>query len=343
MGMSMANFRLAAATLSLVFAGLASGCASRADRVADRPSAESSAEAIAPTGYGCSTADVFGAEPGAPVHQVASLGNVRAILTGTSTDHGGQAGGISEGFLTITTADRTTRTLPITAPAGTRDTALSVIDADNGATSDDADDDAGSLCVVRFTPGGAPVVMVALTTGGAHCCAVLRAVPTAASEPTADHDFGNYAPTIRRDPNASLLVSADNAFAYAFSSFAGSNPPIKLFTFSSGSFIDVTRAHPALVQADLASHWAAFSDSSNPEPLGALAGWAADKCLLDPSRTAPDMWSMLDKLNAAGGLTSSIGLPSGTGFIAAVRALLSKDPYCEPPRSSASSSIPGNA
>ena len=73
----------------------------------------------------------------------------------------------------------------------------------------------------------------------------------------------------RRGP---LLVSADNAFAYQFGSFAGSGPPIQLFTWNGIAFADVTRQHLDLVADDAQNYLALFNDPTQPEKLGFLAG-----------------------------------------------------------------------
>jgi hypothetical protein len=248
-------------------------------------------------------------------------------LTGTSIENSDQPNGLSGGALTITASGKQIVQLPIAPPAGSDATDLDVIG--NGSSTSD---DAGSLCLVRFTAGGPAIAFVALTTGGAHCCTVLRAVPAdeSADVPAVDHDFGNYGPAVRTTERGPVLVSADNAFAYAFSSFAGSDPPVQVYTFRAGAYVDVTREHPTLVQADLADHWKLYNDPSSVERLGILAGWVADKCLLDPARTAADAWAFADQQRAAGALTAPAGWPSGADFVAALQKLLDDAGYCTP-------------
>lgn len=261
------------------------------------------------------------------MQQSAALGDVTATLTGTSVENSEQPNGLSGGALTIRASGTQIVRLPIAPPAGSDATDLDIIG--NGSSNMD---DAGSLCLVRFTAGGPAIAFVALTSGGAHCCTVLRAVQAVAPpDATAvDHDFGNYGPSMRTTASGPVLVSADNSFAYAFGSFAGSYPPVQVYTFRDGAFADVTREHPRIVQADLADHWKLYTDPSTTEHLGILAGWVADECLLDPAKKAPDAWSFLDQQLAAGALTAPAGWPSGSDFITALHKLVDDDGYCAP-------------
>jgi hypothetical protein len=308
----------------LVFAfalGLLAGCGSSRTNTGSQPPPASA-------GFACSSAHVFTAAAGAPVHQSAALGDLTATLTGTSVESSGETDGLSGGVLTITASGQQIVRLPIAPPAGSDATDLDVI----GGAATASSDDAGSLCLIRFTSGGPAIAFVALTTGGAHCCTVLRAVPAAAATDAraVDHDFGNYGPAVRTTTTGPVLVSADNAFAYAFASFAGSYPPVQVYTFRAGAYADVTRENPSIVQADLADHWKLYNDPSSTERLGILAGWVADKCLLDPAKEADDAWAFVDQQRAAGTLTATAGWPSGADFIASLHKLLDDGGYCAP-------------
>jgi hypothetical protein len=286
----------------------------------------------AAAGFACTIADPYAATAEAAVRQAVTLGDTEAVLTGTSASNYGSANGLHDGVLTITTAGHAAVGLAIAPPANTVGVALGTIGVDGA-------DHRGSLCLVRFTPGSAPVALLAMTTGGAHCCTVIRAVQPASGDrapSTVDRDFGNYGALLRQDRSGPLIVTADDAFAYAFGSYAGSHPPIQILTVDNFAYVDVTRAHPDLVRADLDQHWKLYTDPTLTERLGVLAGWAADKCLLDPTKRAPDLWSFLDQQNAAGKLTAPSGWPSGSAFIAALHTLLVDRGYCVATAASAS-------
>ncbi len=172
-----------------------------------------------------------------------------------------------------------TVTVPVTAPASTPSVDLFIIETQAQESGSADVDSAGSLCLGRFSDGAAPVALLALTTGGAHCCFTVRTVPSVVGA-AVDHDFGNYSPWFRQTASGPLLVSADNAFAYQFGSFAGSGPPVQLFAWTGAALVDVTRQHLDLVADDAQNYLALFNDPTQPEKLGFLAGYLADECML---------------------------------------------------------------
>jgi hypothetical protein len=313
-----------AAALALI-----AGCASAAPTVAtgQPPATPPSASSLPdPAGYACSSADIFSQPVGVQVRQQVSLGDTTAVLTGTSASDGVEPSELRDGVLTITRTGHPTVTLPVTAPAGTPIVDLFILytQAQESGTDDET---AGSLCLGRFSDGAAPVALLALTTGGAHCCFTVRAVPSAGGA-AVDHEFGNYSPWFRQTANGPLLVSADNAFAYQFGSFAGSGPPIQLFNWNGTALTDVTREHLDLVADDAQNFLALFNDPSQPEKLGSLAGWVADECLLGKSSTA---WAFVDEQQQLG-LPEAADYAGAGGYPAALRTFLAAHGYCSDSR-----------
>jgi hypothetical protein len=308
-----------AAALTLI-----AGCASAASTVATQPArATPPSASAAPAGYACSSSDIFSQPVGAQVRQQVSLGDTTAVLTGTSASDGVDPSALHDGVLTITRARHPTVTLRVTAPAGTSVVDLFTIDTQ--AQRSNADDDtAGSLCLGRFSDGAAPVVLLALTTGGAHCCFSLRAV-SAAGGAAVDHDFGNYPPWFRETAAGPLLVSADNAFAYQFGSFAGSGPPVQLFAWGGSALVDVTRQHLDLVADDAQNYLALFNDPTQPEKLGSLAGWVADECLVGKSSAA---WAFVGEQLQLGHLVDPDDPAVAAGYEPALRKLVIAHAYC---------------
>ena len=276
------------------------GCASAAPTIATgRPPATppSASSSPAPAGYACSTADIFSQPVGVQVRQEVSLGDTTAVLTGTSASDGVEPSALRDGVLTITRAGATTVTLPVTPAPGSPVVDLFIIDTQ--AQESGADDEtAGSLCLGRFSDGAVPVALLALTTGGVHCCVTIRAIPSDGGA-AVDRGFGNYSPWFRQTASGPLLVSADNAFANQFGSFAGSGPPIQLFAWTGTAFSDVTRQHLDLVADDAQHYVALFNDPSQPEKLGSLAGYLADECVVGDAASA---WSFIDQQRQLGHL-----------------------------------------
>jgi hypothetical protein len=316
-----------AAALTLI-----AGCASAAPTLAGQPSATppSAAPPSAsswPAAYACSSADIFGQPVGVPVRQEVSLGDTTAVLTGTSASDGVEPSALRNGILTITHAGHATVTLPVTAPAGSPIVDLFILDTQVEQSSVDAQEAAGSLCLSRFRDGAAPVALLALTTGGAHCCVTVRAVPSDGGA-AVDRSFGNYSPWFRQTASGPVLVSADNAFAYQFGSFAGSGPPIQLFAWTGAAFADVTSQHLDLVADDAQNYLALFNDPSEPEKLGSLAGWVADECVLGQSSTA---WAFVDQQRQLGHLVDPTDPASAlavAGYEPALRQFVVAHDYC---------------
>jgi hypothetical protein len=308
---------------------LIAGCASQAASSPTRQSAPPT-PAAAPAGYACSTANVFGQAVGAPARQQVTLADTTAILTGTTASDGVEPSQLLGGLLTITRSGRPTVSLPITPPATSPIVDLFVLDTQTQHASTD-DETAGSLCLARFGDGAVPVALIALTTGGAHCCITVRAVP-ADGGPTADRDFGNYGPWFREATSGKgfvpVLVSADNAFAYQFTSFAGSGPPVQLVSWTGTAFADVTRRHLDVVRDDAQSYLAAYNDPAQPEKLGFLTGYLADECVAGDATSA---WNFVDQQWQLGRLNDAADLndpTAATGTEAAMRQFVVAHGYC---------------
>jgi hypothetical protein len=137
--------------------------------------------------------------------------------------------------------------------------------------------------IATLEPGQGPQVVLDLFTGGAHCCFVeqIFSGPGPNGVTVAEHNFRN-AP-VHLEPlgsaGESVLVSADNRFAYAFTNFADSGLPVQVWTLRDGVFSDVTRDYPSLIATDAVKHWRYFKARRNDD-VGFFAAWAADEELL---------------------------------------------------------------
>jgi hypothetical protein len=140
------------------------------------------------------------------------------------------------------------------------------------------------LEVVDLEGDGEPVVLVRLYTGGAHCCSVLQLLRYAAGGYVlSERDFGDPTPRVAdvAGDYRLELESADDRFAYAFTSYAFSGLPIQIWRFSNGRLIDATRQFPAAVKADAKIWWRRFrSERRHGFGLGFIAAWAGDEELL---------------------------------------------------------------
>jgi hypothetical protein len=142
--------------------------------------------------------------------------------------------------------------------------------------------------LVHLRRHGPLEVVLTLYSGGAHCCTIEQ-VYSFKSESRhlqkVEYDFG--------DPGVKLVpigpgttydfLSADDAFAYAFTDYAASGMPIKILSFTNGAFLNVTRRFPRLVARD-ASQWhrafVATAPTHYQDTVGVAAAFAADEDLL---------------------------------------------------------------
>jgi hypothetical protein len=148
------------------------------------------------------------------------------------------------------------------------------------------------LQVVDLDADGEPEVLVDTFTNGAHCCALTEILRFDGTTYTPfEASWGNVGYDLKDLDNDGRpeFVTADDAFSYAFSSFAGSyHPPLVLDydATAKGSFSDVTRRFPALARKNAkdALHTLARARRQHFETLGPVAAYVADLYLLGRGR-----------------------------------------------------------
>ncbi len=189
----------------------------------------------------------------------------------------------------------------------------------------------GPLQVSELEGAGSPSVVLALNTGGAHCCTIAQIFsfdPRTAGYRSIERDFGD--PGFRITDVATdgklELESADDRFAYLFESFAFSGLPIQVLRLRAGKLVDSTREFPAAVRADAAQQLKAFLANRHAGlGLGFAAAWAADEALLGRSAQA---LARLGREARAGRLRSSDHLsPAGGRFVSLLRRRLHRLGY----------------
>jgi len=183
------------------------------------------------------------------------------------------------------------------------------------------------VCLARFAGSTNLTVLLGFTAGGAHCCTAVRTIPlTGSGAGTAvDTNLGNPGADVRTLGTNAVLVTADNSFAYTFASYAESGMPILIESFHGNAFADATRQYPALVSADAAQWWQAWSAPANAgNGLGLLAPWAADECQLGQCNQA---FATINQLNSQGKLTGPAGWSTGTAYVSQLHAFLIQRGY----------------
>ena len=193
-----------------------------------------------------------------------------------------------------------------------------------------------ALHVVTLSAHGAPAVVLDLYSGGAHCCTLEQVYSTRSNSKVvtkSEYNFGDPGVRIVRigASGTTDFLSADDAFAYAFTDYAASGMPIRILSFSNGAFHDVTRSFPKLVAKD-ALMWKKAFDASRSggyqDTVGVVAAWAADEDMLGHFAL---VGSFLAAQLKAGHLNSALNpvQPGGQRFVTALEKFLVAHHYAK--------------
>ena len=133
---------------------------------------------------------------------------------------------------------------------------------------------------------GTAEVITETYSGGAHCCTTHTVYSWQEGDfVKTDLGFrdggGGRFEEINGDERLEF-VSYDNAFLYAFSSYAGSSPPSQIFSFQNGRFVNTTRQYPQYLRSTAWQMYQSLlrSNQNTGEVNGILAGYVAQKILL---------------------------------------------------------------
>lgn len=146
-----------------------------------------------------------------------------------------------------------------------------------------------------------PEVIADMYTGGAHCCRYSLIYQYDRDRQTYSEThmkWGNLGYQLRDlDRDGKLeFYSADDRFAYAFTSYAASAFPIQIWRFKDGEMSDITRQYSKEIYADAYRLWQLYQKirtEEDAEVKGVLAAYLADKYLLGQQE---DGWNQLRKV-----------------------------------------------
>lgn len=144
----------------------------------------------------------------------------------------------------------------------------------------------GTVDLLDLDANGDAEVIVQTFTGGAHCCMAITTYTwqneTFVAVPFAYLDGGGGSFTDLNDDGQIEFVSADNAFLYQFSSYAGSYPPTMVLNFVGGTYVDTTAQFPSVVGSGAWRMYEALgrAEADGYEVNGVLAGYVAQKIRL---------------------------------------------------------------
>jgi hypothetical protein len=257
---------------------------------------------------------------GDPVSVQAMLGRARAELTGTAaTSTIGNELTLAGAALRLEAPGAPGLHQALAPPSG-----VDIIDLSSlGGAADQP------LCLVRRAGSTWPTALVALSTGGAHCCSVVRSLAVEhGSWRSTDHNLGNVGGRLEVLSGQAAIVTADNAFAYRFADFAASGLPLLVLEVRGRQLVDVSRRHLSLVGQD-ASYWWSAAQADRPDPLGDLAAWTADECRLgrqEPSDRTLATLAAAGRLSPTG--VAATAWPTGEAYVRSVEAFLAARGYC---------------
>ncbi len=130
---------------------------------------------------------------------------------------------------------------------------------------------------------GVPEPVLDYYSGGAHCCFATLVVLPDGRHPgrVVTHLWGDPGYSVKSHDGTPELVSADDRFAYEFTSFAASGLPVQVWTISPGGvFTDATRTRLDLVAADARQWWRAYTSErgkADSDVRGVVGAWCADE------------------------------------------------------------------
>lgn len=144
----------------------------------------------------------------------------------------------------------------------------------------------GSIFLEDLDENELPEVVVSTFSGGAHCCTNFQ-IYTWQKDQFIETEtgyldgYGGEFKDLNGDGKIEF-VTADNAFLYQFSSYAGSFPPSQILSFNNGEFNNVTRQYSQELKSTAWQMYQAFVTAKQEgyEVNGILAGYVAQKILL---------------------------------------------------------------
>ncbi len=123
----------------------------------------------------------------------------------------------------------------------------------------------GGVFLQDLDGNGIAEVVVRTFSGGAHCCTnytiyTLQNHQFMQTETGFLDGIGGTFQDLNKDGKIEFLTS-DNSFLYAFSSYAGSFAPSRIYTFINGKFNNVTRQYPQYLKSRAWEMYQAFLQS----------------------------------------------------------------------------------
>jgi hypothetical protein len=189
-----------------------------------------------------------------------------------------------------------------------------------------------SLAVAELDGNTEPEVILTLSCGGAHGRAysyVFTYTSQRSYQRTLQwwHEFNPRVSDLDGD-GIPEFTTADERFSYAFTSFAESGNPIRVWSLRSGVFSEVTHSFPAVVARDRDYWWKAYLKSRGnrtSDVRGYLSAYMADEYVLGQEDAG---WSNLRTAVTRGDINRpNLDPPTGDDYLTALAVFLSDKGY----------------
>lgn len=184
-----------------------------------------------------------------------------------------------------------------------------------------------SLSFRDLNADGSKELLLALYTGGAHCCFLEQVFDFSGAKPRkTEFDFADPGATVKVLGGKVVFVTRDDSFAYEFTDYADSGAPVQLWAYNDGRFTNVTRSHEPAIAKDAAFWWNGYRAQvkRRGDVRGLLAAWAADDALLGRAALAKQT---LLRIAAGGALDRGFGSPKGSAYVRALWRFLAVKGY----------------
>lgn len=189
-----------------------------------------------------------------------------------------------------------------------------------------------SILEVRDLGGSTPTAVLWLYSGGAHCCSIAEIVPLD-RRPLLLRNFGDPGARIIRVGTAALFRTADDRFAYLYTSYAASAFPLALFRLRGGHLVDVTSSYRGRIAGDARTlwTWVVKVRRQKQEVRGLFAAWAADACRLSGRARVEKVADTFARTGVFSPPFTEPGPgPTGSRFPAVLLRDLTRWGYCRP-------------
>jgi hypothetical protein len=124
--------------------------------------------------------------------------------------------------------------------------------------------------------------------------------------------------------NNSALVGSDTHFVGQFTDDAHSGSPVQIWNWRGSTFIPVTGQYPTYVGSNATIWWRAYV-TAKKDPLGFLAAWAADQCVIGRCSYA------FKRIASVGIKFPALdGTRTLNGYLNHLRSFLRQEGYIEP-------------